>query len=298
MNAYFDRYDIPRPDFCDGIDKIPLTNSDAESRPKVRENLEARLTGLPPGEKDERHQAKLDVRISDLCSSKRGPETLNTTSMSDIDSAVAIDFPLSMIKSDIEINAIPNNARQIDSNLHLPGDVTKAPSFHLGKAGEGIDLDLWFQLPNYPRSKARYNNHTYIKSETMKAWYNEILIPASECIPHPLRSEWSSNYDQELAKCKANQEGKKTDKTNENQGSEWISKQMERYMTLPAKYIKAFWDNVIKLLDAAITSGHTELMKFKGYRLLLTGKNWKTRVFEESGDVRKLFERFRTMVCQ
>lgn len=212
MIDHFEKYPIPDPDFTKGVDKRPLTSSSPETRETVLENIEARLTGLAPDEAGDVNPPRFDIRIDDLCSQ---PQTFDRTISLDLDSGLTYDFPLHMICSDISLNMLPSSARQLKSNLHFRIGKTMAhqvPHFHLGSAGDGLDFDIFIMLPNHPRFQSKYNNHTYISSETQKAFFNKVMIPASKCLPSGLRAQWSSNYDQEKAKSRAKQEGEKVGK--------------------------------------------------------------------------------------
>ena len=298
MVDHFEKYPIPDPDFAKGVDTQPLTSSSLEIREVVLENIEARLTGLAPDEAGDVTPPKFDLRIDDLCSQDL-PQTFDRTVSLDLDSGLAFDFPLYMIHSDISLNTLPSSGCQLKSNLHFRIGKTMAhqvPHFHLGSAGEGLDFDIFIMLPNYPRFQSKYNNHTYISSETQKAFFNKMLIPASKCLSSGLRVQWSSNYDQEKAKSRAKQEGKKVDKMPEGESMEWNSNTMEARKDLPAQYTKRFWEAFQRSLNAAIAEGK-ELKHFEGFQLLLTGKNWKYRIFEESGDMRKLLQKMNILVC-
>ena len=256
------------------------------------------MTGLAPNEAGDVNPPKFDIRIDDLCSQNL-PQTFDRTISLDLDSGVAVHFPLHMIRSDISLNMIPSSGRQLTSNLHLRIGKTMAhqvPHFHLGSAGDGLDFDIFIMLPNHPRSQNKYNNHTYISSETHKAFFNKVMIPASKCLSSELRSQWSSNYDQEKAKSRAKQEGKNVGNGPEGELTEWKSNTMEGHQDLPARYTKRFWEAFHRSLSAEIAEGK-ELKHFEGFQLLLTGKNWKYRVFEESGDMRKLLQKMNVLVC-
>lgn len=298
MVDHFEKYPIPDPDFTKGVDIQSLTSSSPETREIVLENIEARLIGLAPDEAGDVNPPKFDLRIDDLCSPDL-PQTFDRTISLDLDSGLAYDFPLHMIHSDISLNMLPSSARQLKSNLHFRIGKSMAhqvPHFHLGSAGDGLDFDIFIMLPNHPRFQSKYNNHTYISSETQKAFFNKVMIPASKCLPSGLRAQWSSNYDQEKAKSRAKQEGKKVGKMPEDEWTEWKSKTMEGRQVLPAQYTKRFWEAFQRSLSLAIAEGK-ELKHFEGFQLLLTGKNWKYRIFEESGDMRKLLQKMNILVC-
>jgi len=298
MVDHFEKYPISDNDFTKGVDTQPLTSSSPETREKVLENIEARLTGLTPDEDGDANMPKLDLRIDNLCSPYL-PRTFDRTVSLDIDSGLAHGFPLHMIRSDISLNMLPSSARQLKSNLHLRIGKTmvhQVPHFHLASAGDGLHFDIFIMLPNHPRFQNKHNNHTYISGETQKAFFNKVMVPASKCLPSEIRSQWSSNYDQEKAKSRAKQEGKKLGKTPEGEWMEWKSKTMERGQDLPAQYTKRFWEAFQRSLNVTIAEGK-ELKHFKGFQLLLTGKNWKPRIFEGSGDIRKLLQKMNILVC-
>jgi hypothetical protein len=145
----------------------------------------------------------------------------------------------------------------------------------------------------------------------LKAWFNEVLIPASKCIPHQYRSQWSSNWDQEVAKCSAGREGKRVenrgriekeaipDGDDSKESSDLLhSRQMEVVQVIAPEFIKDFWNGITRRLDEAIAKDHLQLKLFKGYQLFCSGKNWKNTVFEQSGSLANLLEKMRRMVCQ
>jgi len=83
----------------------------------------------------------------------------------------------------------------------------------------------------------------------LKAWVNEVVIPASEeAIPWRNPSQWSSNWDQELAKASASREGKRTSRGNpkvpldddEEDDLLWDAKLMNLTHPIDRKYIKPF----------------------------------------------------------
>ena len=294
MVDHFKKYPIPDPDFTKGVDTQPLTSSSPETQETVLENIEARLVGLAPDEDGDVNPPKFDLRIDDICS----PDLPNRTVSLDMDSGITYDFPLNMIRSNISLNMLPSSARQLKSNLHFRIGKTMAhqvPHFHLASAGDGLGFDIFVMLPNHLRFQNKHNNHTYISSETQKAFFNKVMIPASKCLPSELQAQWSSNYDQEKAKCRAKQEGKKVGKMPEGEWTEWESKTMERHQDLPAQYTKKIWEAFHRSLSVAIAEGK-ELKHFEGFQLLLTGKNWKHRIFEESGDIRKLLQKINILV--
>src|SRR5437762_117826 len=100
MVDHFEKYPIPDPDFTKGVDTQPLTSSSPETREKVLENIEARLTGLTPDEDGDANMPKLDLHIDNLCSPYL-PRTFDRMVSLDIDSGLTNGFPLHMIHSNI-----------------------------------------------------------------------------------------------------------------------------------------------------------------------------------------------------
>ena len=306
-----DHHPIPKPDFCHGVTKTPLSSSTAEARPGVCQNLGARLTANPANNatdgQNDHLPKKLNLHLDDLFNS-RSPNKPVTSARVDVDSVVSYGFPLSLLNTTLNINLVPPRAPILSSNQHFyfPGHKTplhKTPHFRFGTFGEKVPFDLFMFLPN---CKDQVKS-TYVPYEFLKAWVNEVVIPASkEAIPWQNRSQFSSNWDQELAKAGASREGKRTsrgkrkvalddDEEDEEDDVLWDPKLMNLTHPVDRKYIKPFWDGIRRRLDAFIANDHPQLKYFKGYQFVCSGKNWKTRV--SSPDLPELMDRIREEVC-
>jgi hypothetical protein len=170
-------------------------------------------------------------------------------------------------------------------HFHLPGHSKRPlhllPHFRLGRFGNGIDFDLYLFLPNLREDRSS----VYLTLEEEKAWVERVLLPAAMAkIPGVLLGQWSSDWQAERNKMHALKEGKKLDPRKDEVKA---SKLMEIENSIAPEYLGPFWNEVKRLLDNGIASDGP-LRGFMGYKLLCTGKNWKTRVFETTSDLRKL----------
>jgi hypothetical protein len=314
MVSHFEKYPIPNPDFCTKVDKQPLSFSLPEDRAEILKHLEVRLTGLSNDSSTDKDgdtsTPKFDLHIGDKCCQESSLQTLNTSVSLDIDSAICLGFPLSMIKCAINLTTIPSRGRNMGSSAHvnLHGTpVHRLPHFRLGTFGNEVQFELFMMLPELHS----HVKSTYVPDAVLKAWFNEVLIPASKCIPHQYRSQWSSNWDQEVAKCSAGREGKRVrdrgriekeaipDDDDSKEISDLLhSRQMEVVQVVAPEFVKNFWNGITRRLDEAIAKDHSQLKLFKGYQLFCSDKNWKNTVFEQSGSLANLLEKMRRMVCQ
>ena len=296
---------IPAPDFCaDRIEKWSERkvydrkelSSSGSDRPRVMRNIAARLSGLEIGRADLEADVKpprLDIGRDDLPHLK----DLIKTSV-DIDSAMAIDFPLNMIKVPINLTFILNRGRMIESDMHM--EVSRS---------RGLHQTRHFNIGNFGSSEVRFELYVFIIGENkeavstthvpdsiIKPWMNEIMLKAAMMtIPHFLRSQWPSNYENELAKSEAIQEVRKL-RVFKVDVSEHHVKRKPRYQTLPPEYIQPFWEECMRLLKAAIDAGHPELKHFKDFKLFYHAKNIKDVVYDNSGNLESLHHLMREKV--
>lgn len=310
MVRHYRNHPIPKPDFCERADKAPLTSSCPENRAEVLKNIEARLTGITPTEEGEDGEEGGDGEDGDGIPKfdlRRDGIDLDGSVTLDIDSAVGLAFPLSMINSVIHLDLIPSRGRNMTSSSHINLQripVHRLPHFRLGTFGRVAQFELYMILPGL-RSRVK---GTHVPEAILKAWVNEVLIPAAECIPDQCRIQWSSNWDQEVAKLSAKREGKRT-KGVENQEDEapddgdmkerqrlWDSRLMESSQKIAPEFIQDFWNAITKLLDEAIAKNHKHLEWFRGYQLFCCSKNLKTIIFERSASLPNLLEKMRRTV--
>jgi len=205
-----DHHPIPEPDFCLGVTKTPLTSSTAQAQPSVCQTLGAQLTANPANNstdgQNDHPPKKLNLHLDDRFNSQSPNKPVTRTSTRvDVDSVVSYGFPLSLLNTTVNINLVPPRAPTLSSNQHLyfPGHKTpihKTPHFRFATFGKKVPFDLFMFLSNCKD----HVKGTYVPYEILKAWVNEVVIPAGkEAIPWQIRSQWSSNWDQELAKAGA-----------------------------------------------------------------------------------------------
>ena len=87
----------------------------------------------------------------------------------------------------------------------------------------------------------------------------------------------------EVAKCEALQETRKLRPEKEE-----LRRTKQIFQILPRQYIRPFWEECRRLLNAAIVADHQELRVFKGFKLFCNAKNLKEVVCEWSGNLRNL----------
>ena len=304
---------IPDPDFCassiadpvrrKAYDRKVLGSSSSSERPQVLNNIIARLSGLETGSqalKDDAKPPRLDIEKDDLFVQDQHLKDQIKTSL-DIDSAMSIDFPLNMINVHINLSFVPKRARTIDSSMHIEVSrkrgLNRTRHFYFGYFGSAeTQFELYVLLPEgIGESKEARSSSTRVPDCIIKAWMNEIVLKAAKStLPHVLRSQWPTTYENEVAKCEAVQEVQKLRSHNENELGHLRRK--PRFQVLPREYIGPFWEECMSLLKSAIDAAHPELGYFKDFKLFCHMKNVKDVVYEHSGSLKNLVHTMDTKV--
>jgi len=283
----------------------PPNHPDKSDRKEVGRSIGIRATGIYQGETEPPH---IDLRYDDDGKSNKSTKNNPIRDLKDIlvtkldiDSILLLCNTLKSLKTDVEITFYPNILRNLTSDVHIRVNGKPAhqvPQFRLGVVcGNGLTYNLYILLPaifnktTYEKHRRRREIVNGVKEHIIEAFMDKCLIPACfAIIPSTLQTGLDSDYSYAKAAAQAAAHERKLNQTGAG------GRMLERSFTIPAAYLEKVWEKCGELLRNEMQAGNESLTAFKGYKLLVSGKQFKNKVFTESGNLKHLMKTFRERV--